>query len=217
MCRRAAAAAFQECVGRLGSFQNGIDILTAADFFTLASRHNAYLSVAPFVASFAPFRRPLASHLFSSKVAHWDASVREVAAKGLAALVGSDTAFFAVDVVDDLVPRALDSVLEVRHGAALALAAVVRALAAAGVGLEAERATRVVGVAPGVDKARLFRGKGGEIMRGAVCRVIGAVADARLGEFAPRGAPCMLWCLSGPLRASLVPTHGTPHLDHDPA
>lgn len=36
-CRRAASAAFQEAVGRLGAtnFPNGIEILTTADYFTL--------------------------------------------------------------------------------------------------------------------------------------------------------------------------------------
>lgn len=37
-CRRAAAAAFQECVGRLGEFPHGIDILTIADYFTVSLR-----------------------------------------------------------------------------------------------------------------------------------------------------------------------------------
>jgi len=37
-CRRAAAAAFQECVGRLGTFPYGIDILMAADYFTVSLR-----------------------------------------------------------------------------------------------------------------------------------------------------------------------------------
>jgi len=40
-CRRAASAAFQENVGRQGhdNFPNGIDILTAADYYTLVSCH----------------------------------------------------------------------------------------------------------------------------------------------------------------------------------
>lgn len=40
-CRRAAAAAFQECVGRLGSVAHGIEVLTAADYFTLSTRSQA--------------------------------------------------------------------------------------------------------------------------------------------------------------------------------
>lgn len=39
-CRRAGAAAFQELVGRLGEWPHGIDILTAADYFTVSSRVN---------------------------------------------------------------------------------------------------------------------------------------------------------------------------------
>ena len=42
-CRRAASAAFQECVGRLGSFPNGIDILTIADYFTVSLRKSVRL------------------------------------------------------------------------------------------------------------------------------------------------------------------------------
>lgn len=38
-CRRAAAAAYQECVGRLGSFPYGIEILNTADYFTVSLRN----------------------------------------------------------------------------------------------------------------------------------------------------------------------------------
>jgi hypothetical protein len=49
-CRRAAAAAFQENVGRQGNFPHGIDILTRADYFTLCNRASAYLEISYFIA-----------------------------------------------------------------------------------------------------------------------------------------------------------------------
>lgn len=52
-CRRAAAAAFQENVGRQGNFPHGIDILTRADYFTLCNRTNAYLDISHFIAQYA--------------------------------------------------------------------------------------------------------------------------------------------------------------------
>lgn len=44
-CRRAASAAFQENVGRQGSFPHGIEILTTADYFAVGVRSNAYLNI----------------------------------------------------------------------------------------------------------------------------------------------------------------------------
>lgn len=58
-CRRAASAAFQESVGRLGNFPHGIDILTVADFFSVAVRSNAFLAISDFIAQYEEYRKKL--------------------------------------------------------------------------------------------------------------------------------------------------------------
>ena len=44
-CRRAAAAAFQEHVGRQGALPHGIDILTTVDYFSVGMKPHAYLEL----------------------------------------------------------------------------------------------------------------------------------------------------------------------------
>jgi len=74
---------YQENVGRQGhdNFPNGITILTAADYFSLGNRANAYLSVAPVIAAFPSYRYSLIDHLTDVKLRHWDVEIRELAAK----------------------------------------------------------------------------------------------------------------------------------------
>lgn len=70
-CRRAAAAAFQEAVGRQGDFLHGIDIVTAADYFSLGTRANAYRIVGAFIAQYDEYRFQLIDELLSAKLRHW--------------------------------------------------------------------------------------------------------------------------------------------------
>lgn len=58
-CRRAASAAFQESVGRLGNFPHGIDILTVADFFSVGVRMNSFLEISDFISQFDEYKLPL--------------------------------------------------------------------------------------------------------------------------------------------------------------
>jgi hypothetical protein len=47
---------------------HGIEILSESDYFALALRHNAFLKVAPFVASFYEYYSPLVDHLAFVKI-----------------------------------------------------------------------------------------------------------------------------------------------------
>ncbi|KAG2446099.1 hypothetical protein HXX76_000699 [Chlamydomonas incerta] len=192
-CRRAAAAAFQEAVGRLGNFPHGIPLLTIADYFSVGIAQQAYLKVAPQVAALGPeYRTPLAAHLVTVKARHWEKSLRELAARAAAALApaGPGPYLAGEGGLDVLLPACLNEQLEVRHGAVVMVAELLPALKAAAAAdpasnaacwpLSPERASEVASLVPAIDKARLYRGKGGEIMREAVSRLIECCADVQL-------------------------------------
>lgn len=44
-CTFSPQAAFQENVGRQGTFPHGIDVLTSVDYFTVGSRVNAFVNL----------------------------------------------------------------------------------------------------------------------------------------------------------------------------
>lgn len=66
--RWAAAAAFQEHVGRQGSFPHGMDILNEAHYFTLGNPQRAFTHVAFFIAQYQEYEYPLLDHLLTVKI-----------------------------------------------------------------------------------------------------------------------------------------------------
>ncbi|KAJ8565468.1 hypothetical protein K7X08_008044 [Anisodus acutangulus] len=179
-CRRAAAAAFQENVGRQGNYPHGIDIVNAADYFALSSRTNSYLHVAVFIAQYDGYLYPFVDELLNNKICHWDKSLRELAANALSSLAKYDLGYFASTVVRKLLPCTLSSDLCMRHGATLAVGEVILALHERDYVLSPDLQTQVAGVVPAIEKARLYRGKGGEILRSAVSRFIECISSARV-------------------------------------
>ncbi|KAH8488444.1 hypothetical protein H0E87_024205 [Populus deltoides] len=179
-CRRAAAAAFQENVGRQGNYPHGIDIVNTADYFSLSSRVNSYLHVAAYIAQYEGYLYPFAEELLHNKIGHWDKGLRELAGEALSALVKYDPEYFARFVLEKLIPSTLSSDLCMRHGATLATAEIVLALHRFDYALATEKQKQVAGVVPAIEKARLYRGKGGEIMRSAVSRFIECISSSHL-------------------------------------
>ncbi|KAL9650532.1 hypothetical protein ABK040_004751 [Willaertia magna] len=171
-CRRAAAAAFQENVGRQGNFPHGIDILTKADYFTLCNRNNAYLNVSHYISQFPEYCQGLISFLLETKTTHWDKSIRELTAKTLAKLCERDINFMVDDILPKLIERTLSVDLNTRHGALLALSEIILSLCNNGFNFSEELQTKLRSVVPEIEAKRLYRGKGGEIMRESVCRYI---------------------------------------------
>ncbi|CAN6304622.1 unnamed protein product [Urochloa humidicola] len=177
-CRRAASAAFQENVGRQGTFPHGIDIVNTTDYFALASRSNSYLNVAVSVAQYKEYLYPFADELLCNKITHWEKSLRELAAQALSLLVQYDIDYFSGHALQKLVPCTLSSDLCTRHGATLAAGEVALRLYQLGFTLSTEMQKALSGIVPAIEKARLYRGKGGEIMRSAVSRFISCISIA---------------------------------------
>eukprot|EP00958_Prasinococcus_capsulatus_P008944 scaffold879_cov410-Prasinococcus_capsulatus_cf.AAC.29 len=170
-CRRAASAAFQEAVGRLGNLPNGIAILGIADYYSLGNRTATYTSLAPRVAKFEVYREPLINHLLDVKLRHWDQQLRELAADALAELVPLAKERMNHEVTPLLAGLSLSTDLPVRHGAVCGLSRVLRSLSATH-DLGASTVQKLLELVPAFEKARLYRGKGGEMMRVAICSLI---------------------------------------------
>ncbi|NXH96494.1 TBCD protein, partial [Pachycephala philippinensis] len=127
-CRRAASAAFQENVGRQGTFPHGIDILTAADYFAVGNRVNCYLTISVYIAGFAEYTQPMIDHLVNMKINHWDSVIRELSTKALHNITPRAPEYMANVVLPRLLPLSVGSDLHTRHGAILACAEITHAL-----------------------------------------------------------------------------------------
>ncbi|XP_013190254.2 tubulin-specific chaperone D [Amyelois transitella] len=182
--RRAASAAYQENVGRHGMFPHGIDVLTTADFQSVGPRNNAYLVVAPQVASYPEYTQPLVDHLVDLKVEHWDCAIRELAAKALHKLTFKIPEYVAGVILQKLVNKTESIDLNVRHGAILAIGEAIYALSqtkltdgkTADTLISADILIAVRDLVPRLRSRQQFRGLGGELMRQACCQCIASLS-----------------------------------------
>ncbi|KAK9871289.1 hypothetical protein WA026_011559 [Henosepilachna vigintioctopunctata] len=187
-CRRAASAAFQENVGRQGTFPHGISILTCADFFAVSVRNNAYLEIAPYIAQFEEYTLPLVEHLIERKVDHWDCIIRELTAKALHNLTAANPTHMVRIVLPSLFEKAHTINLNSRHGAVLAIGEITYALSliskAKGEGvtdfLDDDLIKQLKELIVVFREKLYFRGMGGELMRQACCDFIEKCALARV-------------------------------------
>ncbi|SPP79297.1 tubulin-specific chaperone D [Drosophila guanche] len=127
-CRRAASAAFQESVGRLGNFPFGIEISVTTDFFSVGIRQNSYLNISDFIAQYEVYREPLISHLVQHKVGHWDTTIRELTAKALHKLTLWEPEYMAAVVLPQLLAKTDTIDINSRHGCVLAMGEITLAL-----------------------------------------------------------------------------------------
>jgi hypothetical protein len=174
-------ARLQENVGRQGhqNFQHGIEILTMADYFTLGNRPHAYLEVSVNIAQFPQYRYALWEHLAGVKLYHWDADIRDLAAKTLGRFAGRDVDYAIATTLPELLIRTTSQQVFERHGSVLAIAEMIVTLSQHGAALSEETLTAIRNIVPRVEKARAYRGRGGEFVRAAVCRLIECMCLAK--------------------------------------
>ncbi|KAF9969008.1 hypothetical protein BGZ73_008847 [Actinomortierella ambigua] len=177
--RRAASAAFQENVGRMGIFPHGIDIVTIADYFAVGNLSNSFLNVAPEIASFSEYRLNLINHLVNTTISHWDIAVRDLASESLAKMVTMDSEYATQSVIPRLLPMVQSLDPAVRHGALLSLGRICRALTAhlgtpEDQWLPSSEIASVVARTPEV----LLSGFGSEHIRQALCVFITCISQA---------------------------------------
>lgn len=127
-CRRAASAAFQESVGRLGNFPYGIEISTTTDFYSVGIRQNSYLNISDYIAQYEEYRQTLIDHLVQRKVSHWDLPIRELTAKALYKFTTRAPEYMAAVVMPQLLAKTETIDVNARHGCVLALGEVTLAL-----------------------------------------------------------------------------------------
>lgn len=127
-CRRAASAAFQESVGRLGNFPYGIEISTTTDFYSVGIRQNSYLNISDYIAQYEEYRQTLIDHLVQRKVSHWDLSIRELTAKALYKFTTRAPEYMAAVVMPQLLAKTETIDVNARHGCVLALGEITLAL-----------------------------------------------------------------------------------------
>lgn len=165
-CRRAASAAFQESVGRLGNFPHGIDILTAADFYSVGMRNNSYLLISDFIAKHQEYTIPLIDHLVELKTGHWDIAIRELTAKALSNLTHHNPEFMATSVLSRLFEKTESIDVNLRHGSILAIGEIILALTELDKSLVSNEVLKSLNDLIMKFQAReQFRGMSGELMK----------------------------------------------------
>ena len=112
-CRKAAAAAFQEYVGRQGAFPNGIDIVTQVDMTTVALLSRSVTELAPWVVSLNPeiYQNGFLRHILQNKLGHWDEEIREFSAIAFSKILATQPieSNQAKEIIEDLVNKALNN------------------------------------------------------------------------------------------------------------
>lgn len=185
-CRRAASAAFQENAGRVGNFPHGIAIINISDYFAVGNRNETYLTLSTKVAQYEEYTQYVIDHLVTVRVPHWDRAIRELAAKALHKLVPISPQYMLKDIIPKLIADTTSPDVSKRHGSVFAVAEILWALAQIGEisgfseSLPDSLRMSALEIPLKIETNRLYRGRGGELVRIAVCRLVECISMSRL-------------------------------------
>ncbi|ELU05840.1 hypothetical protein CAPTEDRAFT_167258 [Capitella teleta] len=192
--RRAAAAAFQENVGRQGQFPHGIDIVTTCDYFAVGNRNTCFKELrhlniyhrivdvnlflyffSVFIGGFSEYCHSLIDHLVEIKLAHWDIEIRSLAADALHRL----TPLASDHMRQKILPRTIELCTSIdqsqRHGALLATGDIEHHL-------EREAASSRFNshLLREQLQGNALRGASGDLMRRALCSLVRNLSESKL-------------------------------------
>lgn len=177
--RRAASAAFQENVGRLGIFPKGIDVVGKTDFFAVGVRRKAYLECLPAVAVHIEYRMFILEHLLNTTVCHWDSALRVLGSQATAKVVALDVTDLAphvARVMDEKSSTSRDTL--VLHGALLTMAEVGRVCDRVGSTVATLTRSSIFASLDKVPRHVLKSSSTGQVLE-AACKLIASSASVR--------------------------------------
>ena len=145
----------------------------------------SFLEVAPQIAKYPGYHDVFANHLLHNKLKNWEKCIRETSALALAKLVHIDVGFHRSLSMSELLPLCTSQVLEERHGAVCAIAELLPELKKYGSKygedwIDKDTREQVASLIPRIVELKLSTGKGGEVMRSAICRFIQTLSQTKI-------------------------------------
>lgn len=111
--------------------------------------------------------------------------MRTLASQSLARISKLNHEYCSKEILPNLLEQSFSDDLVVRHGSLLGAAEMILAMGELGMmqesgALSAEMKASIAELVPSIEKARLYRGRGGEVMRSASCRMIECISLAHV-------------------------------------
>ncbi|GFE53545.1 beta-tubulin cofactor [Babesia ovis] len=185
-CRRAACAALQEMVGRVGNVAHGLEIIVLADYFTVSNRRHAFINVSYTISKLGFYTISMIDNLIKTKLHHPDITTRCYAATALGrislALINSPNSQVItrngqpvyLEVVSHCLQTVTSNNLGYMHGSLCALSQILLGLLKYG-DLISGPFDSIKQIPVIFEIQRLFRLKGSAIIRQSVCDLIKAI------------------------------------------